>query len=219
MTAKLKTGKRFEIDESFSIARPRYVAIDIELSGLDQSRDTILSVGAIRMTGGRIELKETFYRRIVSLEALSVQGLPAYGVLPADMVIEGDPAPAISEFINFCANYVLVGHLISTDLDFLKKEVKKYFGKEVRNPVIDTYLVYHWLKRREASGEAYSPVEVKLHEVANRLGISAVAGTDAMSDAFITAQVFQRLIPMLLKAGVKTMGELRRIGDPSEGLR
>jgi len=40
-----------------------------------------------------------------------------------------------------------------------------------------------------------------------------------MNDAFITAQVFQRLMPMLIRAGVKTVGDLLRIGDPSGGLR
>jgi DNA polymerase-3 subunit epsilon len=73
--------------------------------------------------------------------------------------------------------------------------------------------------RREAPGASYSPREVKLYEIASQLGVTISENHDAMSDAFITAQVFQRLMPMLIREGVKTVGELLRIGDPSEGLR
>ena len=40
------------------------VVVDTELTGLDEKKDSIVSIGAVRMTGGRIELGDMFYRLV-----------------------------------------------------------------------------------------------------------------------------------------------------------
>lgn len=207
------------IDENMAITHANYVVIDIKLSGLLEEKNSILSIGAIMMSGGRIELGETFYRLLNTDAESSVADLTAPGVAQASLLVEPNLAPVLSEFLSICGNDILLGHLVSTDLAFLKNEVKRLIGTEVKNPVIDTYQLYHWIMRREASGAFYTPTDVKLYEVASQLGVAVSSNHNSMDDAFITAQVFQRLMPMLIKTGVKTVGELLRIGDPSGGLR
>ncbi len=213
MKGRSRLKKDQGIDEKIAISEAKYVAIDIELTGMDESRDSIVAVGAIRMTGGRIELGETFYRLMRRREdredtsaAVSAPG--------ATLLLEDDIAQPLSELIFICGNDVLVGHLISTDLAFLERELKRLLGMEVSNPAVDTYKLYHWLRRREGTGAGHPSEEVKLHEVAARLGIAVPGSRNAVTDAFITAQVFQRLMPMLIKEGVRTIGQLLRIGDP-----
>jgi DNA polymerase-3 subunit epsilon len=207
------------VDENMAITHANYVVIDIKLSGLVEERNSILSIGAIMMSGGRIELGETFYRLLNPDAESSVPNPTAQGVTQASILLEPNLAPVLSEFLSISGNDILLGHLVSTDLAFLKNEVKRLIGTEVKNPVIDTYQIYHWIMRREASGAFYTPRDVKLYEVASQLGVSVSSNHNSMNDAFITAQVFQRLMPMLISAGVKTVGDLLRIGDPSGGLR
>ena len=207
------------IDENMAITHANYVVIDIKLTGLHEERDSILSIGAIMMSGGRIELGETFYRLLKPDAESSVPNLTAPGFAQASLLLEPNLAPVLSEFLSISGNDILLGHLVSTDLAFLKNEVKRLIGTEVKNPVIDTYQIYHWIMRREASGAFYTPRDVKLYEVASQLGVAVSSNHNSMNDAFITAQVFQRLMPMLIRAGVKTVGDLLRIGDPSGGLR
>jgi DNA polymerase-3 subunit epsilon len=218
MSDKLKRRSHDDSVESMSVTHAKYVVIDTELTGLDEQRDSIISIGAIRMSGGRIELGETFYR-LMRPDGPSTQSVSIQGNKPAGLLLEPEIAPVLSEFLSLCGNDVIVGHLFFTDLAFLKNEVRRFLGLEVKNPIVDTYQLYHWLMRRESPGTSYSPREVKLYEVASQLGVTISENHDAMSDAFITAQVFQRLMPMLIREGVKTVGELLRIGDPSEGLR
>jgi DNA polymerase-3 subunit epsilon len=218
MTGRLKK-RDHKLDENMTITHANYVVIDIKLTGLDEEKDSILSIGAIRMSGGRIELGETFYRLLKPDADSSGQDFLSPGLAPARLLLEPNLAPVLSEFLSICGNEVLMGHLVSTDLAFLKNEVKRLIGMEVKNPVIDTYQLYHWIMRREASGAFYTPKEVKLYEVASQLGVAVSSDLNAMNDAFITAQVFQRLMPMLIRTGVKTVGDLLRIGDPSGGLR
>jgi len=201
-----------------AITHANYVAIDIKLTGLDEERDSIYSIGAILMSGGRIELGETFYRLLKPENVALEHSASVPGVTSARLVPEPDVAPVLSEFLTLADSDILVGHLVATDLAFLKNEARRLIGTEVRNPVIDTYQIYHWLMRHEASGTFYTPENVKLYEIASQLGVAVSSNHDSMDDAFITAQIFQRLMPMLTKAGVRTVGDLLRIGDPSGGL-
>ncbi len=219
MTGRLKKRNQAGIDENMAITHANYVVIDIKLTGLDEEKDSILSIGAIMMSGGRIELGETFYRLLKADAESSAPNLMAHGVAQASLTLEPNLAPVLSEFLSISGSDILLGHLVSTDLAFLKNEVKRLIGTEVNNPVIDTYQIYHWIMKREASGAFYTPIDVKLYEVASQLGVAVSSNHNSMDDAFITAQVFQRLMPMLIRAGVKTVGDLLRIGDPSGGLR
>jgi DNA polymerase-3 subunit epsilon len=219
MPGRLRKRTQMVIDENMAITHANYVVIDIKLSGLVEEKNSILSIGAIMMSGGRIELGETFYRLLTPDEESSVANPTAPGVAQASLLLEQNLAPVLSEFLSISGNDILLGHLVSTDLAFLKNEVKRLIGTEVKNPVIDTYQIYHWIMRHEASGAFYTPRDVKLYEVASQLGVAVSSNHNSMNDAFITAQVFQRLMPMLIRAGVKTVGDLLRIGDPSGGLR
>ena len=47
--------------------------------------------------------------------------------------------------------------------------------------------------------------------------ISVRGAHDALFDSFITAQLFQRFIPVLIDLGVKSLGMLLDIGHPEKG--
>ena len=82
MSGRLKKQTHMGIDENMAITHANYVVIDIKLTGLDEEKDSILSIGAILMSGGRIELGETFYRLLKPDAYSSVQNLTAHGVAP-----------------------------------------------------------------------------------------------------------------------------------------
>jgi len=217
MTEKTRKHAAGDDIEGVQISHATYAAIDIELTGLDEERDSITAIGAIKMSGGRIELGETFYRMIDSGGTL----MPVIDLkrsLEAGYFLNPETAAILSEFISLCGGDIIVGHLIVTDLAILKNEAKRTLGTEVKNRAIDTYKLYHWLMRRDPSGRVHSSEEVKLYEVAAHFGIAAPEERNALNDAFVTAQVFQRLMPLLAGEGVKTVGDLLRIGDPEKGL-
>ena len=59
----------------------------------------------------------------------------------------------------------------------------------------------------------------RLPALARALGVPCRGEHNALGDAFVTAQVFQRLLRRLERWGVTTTGELLRIGDPKHALR
>lgn len=113
----------------------KYIAIDIETTGLRQKTDRIIEVGAVRMEDG-IETAELSFlidpridipARITELTGISEE------------MVDGQPpiTERIGEIVAFCEGLALVGHHIITDYGFLKKAAVQA-GLEFEHEGIDT---------------------------------------------------------------------------------
>lgn len=214
-----KPDYNLSIDKNMPITDVRYIVVDTELTGLDEKKDSIVSIGAIRMTGGRIDLSDTFYRLIKPETALTSKSIVIHGITPSDVIKEPDIDKVLLEFSDFCGTDVIVGHFISIDMSFINREMKRIFGHPLKNAALDTFTIYEWLNRKAASHKAFSkPLrDYRLYEIARYFGVPVSGAHNAIMDAYITAQLFQRFIPILLEAGVRQIGYLLRAGNPSRG--
>jgi DNA polymerase-3 subunit epsilon len=88
--------------------------------------------------------------------------------------------------------------------------------------VVDIYRLYEWLRnrveRKQAAGRRLPVLgESGLYEMAKLYAIPFGGAHDALMDAFITAQVFQRLLSMVSDEGILYVRDLLKIGDPYKG--
>lgn len=74
----------------------------------------------------------------------------------------------------------------------------------------------HWWRSNTPglSPNCFTPKKFELVEIAKELGIQVQDAHNALMKAFMTAQVFQRLLPRLQALGIKTLGDLLRVGHP-----
>ena len=221
MFGRFRTGRPGSpaIDAALSITQARYVSIDTELTGLDEKKDAIVSLGAVRMTGGTIRLGETFYRLVKPAKALTAESVVIHEITPSDVEEVPGIDAALAEFLGFCGNDILLGHFLSIDLGFLNREAKRQFGSPVKNAVVDTFSVHEWLRLRLRDHPCFaSPARsCQLYDIAKCFGIPVNGAHNALMDAYTTAQLFQWMIPMLQTAGVRDIGSLVKIGIPFEG--
>ncbi|KAF0184538.1 MAG: DNA polymerase III subunit epsilon [Nitrospirae bacterium] len=207
------------IDPDAPISESRFVVLDTELTGLDQRRDSLISIGALRMAGSKIELGTYFDRMINPERVMNPKSVVIHGVMPSEVELEPPLKPILGEFLSYCKDSVLVGHCIDVDLFYLNKELRALLGRELGYPVVDTYSLYEWLTGRgvlrpqKASGGA----STALFAIADDLGIPAASAHTALGDAYTTAQVFQRFLSMLRREEITTIGGLLRIGNPAGG--
>ena len=217
---RFKKQKAFRIDKNTLITDARYVVIDTELTGLNEKRDSIVSIGAIRMIGGNIDLSDTFYQLVKPDASFTAESVVIHEITPSEVTEKPDIHEVLSEFLQFCGSDNIVGHCVSIDLSFINREMKKFFGVTLQNPVIDTFSLYTWIRTRVSDQSCFSvlPKSSVLYDVAECFGISVHGAHNAIEDAFITAQLFQRLIPVLFGLQIKNLKELLRIGNPSKGV-
>lgn len=194
-----------------------YVVLDTELTSLDPRTNRVISIGAIAMEGNKIRLGEHFYRVVNPGVAVPAETVLVHGLRPADVAGGSAPAAAVADFLKFAAGSVLVGHFAATDLSALRKEVKDD-GKALAEPAVDTARVQRWLDLRQSrhrEDRGHHVEKVDLVSLARRYGLEFHEAHHALDDAFLTAQLWQRLIELLDKPGIRTLGALLRIGAAS----
>jgi len=211
----LSIAARHELNKPLHEAH--YVVFDTELTGLKTKKDSIVSIGAVKMDGNRVSLGDFFYRIIEPKTELTGKSIVIHGITPT----EASESPAIDillpEFMDFCGDSIMVGHVVSIDLGFLNKEVKRMYGTSLQNPAVDTYMIYRWIRKIEEKTCAYhggTSENADLLTLAKKYDIPFEGAHNALNDAFVTAQLFQRFLSVLPGFGVHTVGELLKIGGP-----
>lgn len=195
----------------------RAVAIDSELTGLDRKRDSIVSLGAVKMVGGRVEIGRTFYQLVNPRQPMNAQVVLIHEITPGEVQEKPEIDQVLHDFVEFCDKDIVIGHFVSLDLAFINRELQKTKGTTLANPAIDTSsLVHFWRANSPRQGHgSFAPEKFELTEIAKELGIKVQGAHNALMDAFMAAQVFQRLLPMLQALGITALGDLLRVGNPN----
>ncbi len=207
------------IDPDTPVDDIRYVAIDTELTGLNEHRDSIVSIGAVRMKGGRIELGDTFYQLVSPRTELKADSVVIHEITPSDVAEQPAIDSVLDALLDFCGDDVLVGHFIGIDLSFLNRELVRTRHRTIGNAAIDTLSIYDWLRKRMKTDPCFSAAlaRYRLHDVIKCFNIPVNGAHNAIMDAYTTAQLFQRFLPLVKQAGIRDIGELLRIGIPFKG--
>ena len=208
-----------KIDPRTPLSEVSYVVVDTELTGLDERKDSIVSVGAVRMNGSRIELGDTYSRIVSPRTELSAASVVIHEITPSEVKTGPDIGPVLEELKAFCGDAVLVGHFIAIDLAFLNRELKNAGKANIHNPVLDTFSIYEWLRKRDKARNCSTTrvAGFRLYDIVKCFDIAVNGAHNAVLDAYITAQLLQRFIPLLSEGGVENIGDLLDLGTPFEG--
>jgi DNA polymerase-3 subunit epsilon len=215
-TTDMRLKRASIIDLSTPIDMCPYVVIDSELTGLNPKKDSIISIGALKMSGTMIKIGETFYEIVSPSTEFTAESVVVHGIMPAETTGKPSIGNVINDFLAFCEECVVVGHFISLDLTFINIELKKLYDRTFDNPVIDTYKIHDWIKHHSGDFSRHfrGDREKDLFSIAKNYKIQITGLHNALMDAFITAQLFQRFLWYLPNLGVKTVKELLLIGKP-----
>ncbi|RMG68868.1 MAG: 3'-5' exonuclease [Nitrospirae bacterium] len=207
--------KKREINLKGEIKDTDFVVFDTELTGLDYRKDSIIAIGAVKMKGTRLFPAKNFYRLVKPSSTLKVEGVLAHELTPSDLKEGIEPEEAVREFIGFVDSAVLVGHFVNIDIHFVNAALKRHFSIKLHNPVVDTLNINNWLYENASSFRRHfrgATEKTDLYTLAKRYGITVHTTHNALYDAYLTAQLFQRFLFFLQDAGVKTVKELLMVG-------
>jgi len=190
----------------------RYVVFDTELTSLDARSNRLLSIGAVAMDGTRIRLGEQFYRVVNPGESVPGASVLIHQLRSEDVGAAEPFAKVRDDLRQFIAGAVLVGHFVKIDLKILRKELGG--ASRLANPAVDTMRVYRWIlsKGRYSEDLAAKLEQTDLGTVAKAYGLEVHDAHHALHDAFLTARVWQQMMPVLETMGVRNLGKLLRIG-------
>lgn len=183
---------------SLASLRQRFVALDLETTGLDPRRDAVVSLAMIPFVGGvpaagYVTLVDP--GRPIPPESTAVHGLTD-GMVRAAPPIDR----VLLEVDALLATDVIVGYNVGFDLAILGRERRARRLHRVGNPVLDTRLL--------ASGLHPEWRDFTLEHIAARLGVAIVARHTAEGDALTAGHILLGLLPELEAHGLRTVPEL-----------
>jgi DNA polymerase III subunit epsilon len=197
-------------NETWSLDSPpagvRFVALDTETTGPDPRRDRLISIGAVGIVAGQIHLSDTFEELLyVGYNGPSVK---VHGIT-RDEARDGAPEPeALARFLEYLRDGVIVGHHIGHDVRVIGAACERHFGIPLLNRHTDTMDVA--LRLADAGG--FPGVEefgdFSLDSLCELFKVTPHDRHTAGGDAFITAQIFLKLLRIADGCGFRTLGSL-----------
>ncbi len=175
------------------------VAIDIETTGLDNDREAITEIGAVKFKGNRVEDE---WSSLINPNRHIPEFITGLTGIDDAMVREAPRLRDVAhELEAFVGDAPIVGHNIRFDLGFLQKQIPFSF-----NEVIDTYEL--------ASILLPNASRYNLGALGKELGVALPATHRALDDARATHGVFNRLYEMARALSLDLIAEIVRLGDP-----
>jgi DNA polymerase-3 subunit epsilon len=174
-----------------------YSVFDTETTGLEPSNgDEIIQMGAVRVVNNRLLRQEIFDQLVDPGIPLKPEGIPIHGITEA--MVNGQPRldVVLPAFHEFCAETVLVAHNAAFDMRFFQLK-EDSLGVRFTQPVLDTLLLSAVIHPNQESH--------RLESIAERLGINVIGRHTALGDAFVTGEVFLKMIPLLADMGIVTL--------------
>jgi DNA polymerase-3 subunit epsilon len=185
--------------------------LDFEATGLDFSRDHVVSYGVVPVESGRVRLAGGCYRVVRPPVPLSASSIRVHGIRPDEL--EGAPPleAVLDELVQALSGRILVAHAAGVELGFLDRIRRRHGRPRVRR-AIDVLDLADEVARRDPARSR--PVSDRLASLAASYGVPVSRTHHAFADALTTAQLFVVLATHQERLGRGTVSDLRRAGRP-----
>lgn len=183
------------------LSEMEYVVFDLETTGFyPMNGDEIISFGAIRMTGDRIEEKQTFYSLVNPKRKIPAPITELTGITNEMAKDAPELMQTLHDFMEFVGKRLLIAHASGHDKQFLNAALWKTSRVSLNHRVLDTMLVGKWLEPRR---ENYS-----LDDLLAINGIPITVRHHALEDSMMTAKLWQNYLRRIQAKHIVTLGDL-----------
>ena len=165
------------------------IVLDTETTGLDYTRERIIEFAAVRLENGKV--KDEFQTLINPQQHIRKSSMAIHHIteeMVADAPLEEEVLPKILEFIE---DYPIVAHNAIFDFSFLNEAKKRVMGEELKNPRIDTQMMF-----KEIAPDLDSH---GLEALTNRFNIELNNHHRAMADTMGLALAYPKLKKLYLQ--------------------
>ena len=177
-----------------------WVALDLETTGLDDAKDAIIEVGAVKFRGS--DTLDTFHSLANPHRRIPAHIAALTGIRQPELNTAPDFEHIAADLTDFIGESPLVIQTAQFDLGFLRRN-----GVSLSNPVVDTYDLAYVLR---PGMQGYS-----LRAMAQELDIQYTARHRALDDATTAKNIFLALLEDAYDLDAFTVTQMQRLARSS----
>ena len=167
----------------------KYIAFDIETTGLDPMYDEIIEIGAIKIENGKeVEVFSTLVKPKYEIDEFISE---LTGI--TNKMVKESPSidKVLPKFIDFIKDSIILGHNVNFDINFIYDNLIKYDMNPITNDFIDTLR----LSRRLLPELEHH----RLSDLADYYNINTVGSHRSLKDVRMTIEVYNNLEKLALE--------------------
>ena len=177
-------------DTGLPFADSRYVVVDVESTGLDLNKDRLIAIGAVAVTGGRIDITDSF-EVVLRQDTVSDRDNILIHGIGGEAQRDGQaPAEALLAFLDYLGKSPLVAFHVTFDETMIRRAMRTYLGFDFKHPWLDLAYVMPGLL------PDYARKYRALDHWSGHFRIANYARHSALADAVATAQLFLVALPL-----------------------
>ncbi|MBX2842418.1 MAG: 3'-5' exonuclease [Flammeovirgaceae bacterium] len=190
-----------------NIERAGFVVFDTETTGLDVNQDGIISIGAVKIEGGMINIGESMEWRIDQKVGLKAEGIKIHGIMKKELSGKTEESEALKLFLQFIKGNILVAHHSVFDLAMINKVLKMHFNIKLWNKSIDTAQLARRLEEGKMDNSMSNKANYSLDKLCEKYQIPVFERHNSAGDAYLTAVLFLKLMKLGKRRGLKTIAD------------
>lgn len=167
-----------------------YVCFDCETTGLNPKIDDIISIGAVRIKGNKIDLQNKFERFIKPKTKLQAESIKIHQIRECDLEDAKDIDDVIYEFLEFIGNRKLVGYYLEFDVAMINKYIKPKLGIVLPNKQLEVSALYY---DKKIAMIPQGNIDLRFDVIMKDLDLPRMGKHDAINDAVMTSMIFVKL--------------------------
>lgn len=184
---------------SIPLTELQVIVFDLETTGFHPEKgDQILSLGAVKLTGRKVE--DEYYSTVRFEQEIPPLVKELTGLEESDLIGAPEPAEVLEQFFKFSGTSPLVAHHASHEKAFMTYASWKYFRTPFSHRLIDTSFMY----RIAEPENSY----VRLEDCCEHNQITIIGRHHALGDARLTAALWSVYVEKLQKMGITTLSQV-----------
>ncbi len=201
--------------QDLDLEKYEFVVLDTELTGLNERKDEIVSIGAVKIKNLRIDLKDNFYSNICPVQQVPKFSTLIHRITPGQAKKSPPVADILPDFLEYCGHCLIIGHNIGLDMTFINKALHAHLGGVLYNPCLDTmrlariYREEQWINHYDRYN---LNVSYNLKDLSEEYGLPVFPEHNALNDAMQAAYLFLFLTRKLKNGAIGTLKDLYLAG-------
>ena len=195
-------SNHFKTKKSNDLDTTRFIVFDTETTGLNPSKDRILSIGAISVIGNKIDIADSF-EIYLKQDTFNADTVEIHGILKEGNITKVEEKVAIIQFLEYIKDAVLVAHHAAFDIAMINESLTRLGLPKLKNKTLDTGILFKKTTLHKAKDKHYG-----LDELSDTFNIKKHDRHTASGDAYITGLIFLKTVSFLKKTNTITIKDL-----------